>query len=124
MIVVFFFLKKKKSKVVFFFILCLGRKKMSSQEFNEFLSNLFNAIYDFEKIDYDIVSVSCKKIMIMLFAGREWDDDELKLLKDATIQAANDMKDEFLKFGYEPIPIVKFREAQCCAVVKWRAKEN
>ena len=97
---------------------------MASQEFNEFLSNLFNAIYDFEKIDYDIVSVSCKKIMIMLFAGREWDDDELKLLKDATAKAANDFKDDFLKFSYEPIPIVEFREAQCCAVVKWRATEN
>ena len=123
MIVVFFFKKKKGKSCIF--NLCLGRKKkMSSQEFNDFLSNLFNAIYDFEKIDYDIVSVSCKKIMIMMFAGREWDDDELKLLKDATTKAANDFADDFIKFSYEPIPIVEFREAQCCAVVKWRAKEN
>ena len=97
---------------------------MANQEFNEFLSKLFDAIYDFEKINYDIVSVSNKKIMIMMFTGKEWDEAELKLLKDATIKAANDLKDDFLKFSYEPIPIVEFREAQNCAVVKWRAKEN
>ena len=97
---------------------------MSSQEFNDFLANLFNAIYDFDKIDYDIVSVSCKKIMIMLFTGGEWGEDELKLLKDATTKAANDFKNDFAKFSYDPIPIVEFREPQCCAVVKWRAKEK
>ena len=97
---------------------------MSDVEFNEFLSKLFDAIQERLTLDFDVVTVRTKKIKIMMFHGEEWGEAEVNLLKEATIKAANDFKDDFFKFGYEPIPNVEFRGAQACAVVKWLAKEN
>ena len=95
---------------------------MSNQEYNDFLSKLYNAIIDFCKIKYDIIHITSEKIKIQVFLDEEWGDEEINILKDGVKKAGEDLKDDFEKFHFDPIPTVEFWRQQCCAVVKWRMK--
>ena len=97
---------------------------MSDVEFNEFLSKLFDAIQEPLSFYFDVVTVRTKKIKLMLFHGEDWGETEVNLLKAATTKSAEDFKNDFSKFGYLPIPDVKFDEARQCVIIKWLAEEN
>ena len=97
---------------------------MSDVEFNEFLSKLFDAIEESLTFYFDVVTVKTKKVKICLFHGEDWGEEEVNLLKASTEKAAEDFKNEFEKFGYEPKPNVKFDSARQVAIIKWTAPEE
>ena len=97
---------------------------MSDAEFNEFLSKLFDAIEKSLPFYFDVVTVKTKHIKICLFHGEDWGENEVSLLRASTEIAAENFKNDFAKFGYEPKPDVKFDNARQVAIVKWAAPEE
>ena len=95
---------------------------MPNQEYNDFLTKLYNAVIDFSKIKYDIIHITSEKIKIQVYIDEEWIEEEVDILKDAAKKAGEDLKADFEKFCFDPIPTVELWRQQCCAVIKWRQK--